>query len=194
MATTNGPGRADGRSRPRAATDRKIEQAVLSIMESQGPGAVTMERVSEVSGVARTTLYRRYRNRFDLLQGVAERVTPALQSEPELSLDGLTRVLEQVERVFVTAGVRELVGQMLGAEEEFLGLWRERFLAPRTEVLQDFLARGVEAGVLVPGADDGVVVDLVFGAALVGAMTQDAPTEERARATAAMLWNGIAAG
>ena len=53
--------------RIRNATDRKVLSSVMRIALSKGERAVTMEAVSRDSGVAKTTLYRRYKNRKDML-------------------------------------------------------------------------------------------------------------------------------
>jgi AcrR family transcriptional regulator len=184
---------ADGRSRPRLATDRKIEAAVREIITTEGPQAVTVEKVSEVSGVARTTLYRRYRNKYELLHGVAEQITPTIPPEPEVSLAGFTRVLERLQEAFATPGIGQLVAHMLGADEEFLATWRERFIGPRTAVISDFLDRGVREGVLVADTADELTTELILGALLAGTAMHGRLPEHWAAAVAERLWPLIAA-
>ena len=51
------------REQLREQTDHKIMKATLAIVISDGVGAVTIEEVARRSGVAKTTIYRRYRMR-----------------------------------------------------------------------------------------------------------------------------------
>ena len=53
------------REQLREQTDHKIMKATLAIVISDGVGAVTIEEVARRSGVAKTTIYRRYKNADD---------------------------------------------------------------------------------------------------------------------------------
>ncbi len=57
------------RGRPRSAeSDQRIHAAALRLLHDDGPGAVTVEAVTASSGVAKTTIYRRYADRDALLR------------------------------------------------------------------------------------------------------------------------------
>ena len=56
--------------RTREATDRKLMQATLQIAVDRGISGVTIEEVARRSGVAKTTIYRRYHNADELLRKV----------------------------------------------------------------------------------------------------------------------------
>lgn len=45
----------------------RILEAALQLLRSRGPRAVTMQSVTETTGIAKTTLYRRHPNRRALL-------------------------------------------------------------------------------------------------------------------------------
>ena len=45
----------------RPSRDERITAAALDLLRTQGPAAVTVEAVAARSGVAKTTIYRRYR-------------------------------------------------------------------------------------------------------------------------------------
>ena len=51
--------------------DRDILAAGRRLLFSKGPQAVTMESVARAAGVAKSTLYRRYANRDELLAAIA---------------------------------------------------------------------------------------------------------------------------
>ena len=51
----------------RSSRDERITTAALDLLRTKGPTAVTVEAVAARSGVAKTTIYRRYRNRNEML-------------------------------------------------------------------------------------------------------------------------------
>src|SRR3954462_1557226 len=76
------------RGRRRSAeTDRRIHSAALRLLHDDGPLAGTVEAVGELSGVAKTTIYRRYPNRAALLRGALS----ATIGEPDLPPDDRPR-------------------------------------------------------------------------------------------------------
>ena len=52
---------------PRREVDAKIAAATLEVLRTRGPRAVTVEAVTAHSGIAKTTIYRRYSDRRDML-------------------------------------------------------------------------------------------------------------------------------
>src|SRR5690606_14572096 len=56
--------------RRRGDVDARITAAVLELLRTRGPLAVSVEAVAAESGVAKTTIYRRFRNREALLAAV----------------------------------------------------------------------------------------------------------------------------
>ena len=57
--------------RTREATDRKLMRATLQIAVDRGISGVTIEEVARRSGVAKTTIYRRYHNADELLHEIS---------------------------------------------------------------------------------------------------------------------------
>ena len=54
----------------------RILDAALQLLRSPGPRAVTMQSVTEATGIAKTTLYWRHRNRRALLAAALEQLAP----------------------------------------------------------------------------------------------------------------------
>lgn len=63
----------------------RILDAALQLLRSGGPRAVTMQSVTEATGIAKTTLYRRHRNRRALLAAALERLAPQSVIDPQAS-------------------------------------------------------------------------------------------------------------
>lgn len=178
----------DGRSRARIATDRKIDRAVMQIVSQEGPSAVTISRVSEVSGVARTTLYRRYDASADILADVAGRIAPLDAVESSLDLEGFEQLLAQLQAVFQSEGILPLVSHIISADESFKQEWRSRFIGPRLGGLRGFLDRGVAQGVLDPHVDRELIVEFIVGSAIAEGALHGRPGDDWAARVARALW------
>lgn len=109
------------RERLREQTDRKIMKATLGIVISDGIGAVTIEEVARRSGVAKTTIYRRYRNADDLLQ----RIQPEVAGLPNFndlkpSRSGLATMLRRIQDCFDSELGLKAVGVVLSSDNATL--------------------------------------------------------------------------
>ena len=68
--------------RTREATDRKLMRATLQIAVDRGISGVTIEEVARRSGVAKTTIYRRYHNADELLHEISAMYLAIPDSDP----------------------------------------------------------------------------------------------------------------
>ena len=128
------------RERLREQTDRKIMKATLGIVISDGIGAVTIEEVARRSGVAKTTIYRRYRNADDLLQ----RIQPEVAGLPNFndlkpSRNGLATMLQRIQDCFDSELGLKAVGVVLSSDNATLKAIAAQVLAPAEERFQNRL-------------------------------------------------------
>lgn len=158
------------RGRTRQATDRKIVQAVLRIVTSQGVGAVTIEEVSRVSGVAKTTIYRRYRDAADLLRSINTLSFVRLPQIADLSpsRDNLHELLDQIERRFNESIGVKAVGIVLSTDNAIFRKIIDEGIVPVRQHVAEFFLRGEREGVFREGLD----TDLLFGT-IIGSMVTD---------------------
>lgn len=67
--------------------DQRILDVAHTLLFSQGPQAITMERVAQEAGISKVTLYARYANRHELLSAViasdATTINEALNKRPQ---------------------------------------------------------------------------------------------------------------
>ena len=136
------------RERLREQTDRKIMKATLGIVISDGIGAVTIEEVARRSGVAKTTIYRRYRNADDLLQ----RIQPEVAGLPNFndlkpSRSGLVTMLRRIQDCFDSELGLKAVGVVLSSDNATLKAIAAQVLAPAEERFVGFMERGIADGV-----------------------------------------------
>ncbi|MFZ1489862.1 MAG: TetR/AcrR family transcriptional regulator C-terminal ligand-binding domain-containing protein [Ilumatobacteraceae bacterium] len=181
------------RERTRRATDAKIVAAVVELVRRSGPAAVTMEAVSDLSGVAKTTLYRRYDDRFEMLTAVATEVASAEPGTFEWTQAGFAALARSVQQALAAAGGFTALGVLLASDDEFITVWRERLVSPRLDAISAYFAGGVAAGVLRDGVDHRLVIELLIGGAAIGEALRGGLPDDWADSVAALLWPQICA-
>lgn len=155
-----------GRPR-RAETDRRIHDAVLQLLHDDGPGAVTVEAVAGASGVAKTTIYRRYADREDLLQAaltavVGEPGEPPGTDPRERIRWTLDLTWRQMADVLGPGGLAAVIGD---TDRRFTDLVRS-VLSPYADSLVALVRSDVAAGLLRADLDADAAVSLLVGAYL----------------------------
>ena len=152
-----------GRPRSREVDARLIEVA-LQLLRQGGPIAVTVEAVADRSGVAKTTIYRRYRDRDDLIHAaIRSVVTPPGQPPVEDIPDRLTWALGQVHAILGEVLGRGGVAALLdNREPTFTTLVRD-LLTPYTTALAGLIEDDIAAGRLRSDLDADAVVSLMLG-------------------------------
>lgn len=153
--------------RPRsAAVDHAIHQAALDLTVEHGYRGVTMEGIAARSGVAKQTIYRRYRSKgeviLDALATDAEERLP-VPDQGSLRRD-LTLFLQETFQALRGRGGqlnRALVTEAL-QDEAFADLFRQRHIRRRREAVAEILHRAQQRG--EASYDDAdLLIDLVFG-------------------------------
>ena len=125
---------------PQPATgtvDAKIAHATLQILRILGPRAVTMEAVSQESGVAKTTLYRRYRDRRELLRTA---LAPLGEIAPvETKLSGQERlewvVQQSIDVIEGGIGLGGMAALLTEEDPEFNAMFREILATSRSPII-----------------------------------------------------------
>jgi AcrR family transcriptional regulator len=167
-AASTGSPAAAGRPRD-ASADRQILQAAFRLLVAHGYGGMSIEGVAAAAGVAKTTVYRRYPAKRDLVVAALAFGAPF---EPVLTPDLPTR---DALRVFVRAaraglvdsGAFRAMGSLLVEQErepELLATFRDRVLFPRLGRLRDLLERGIARAEVRPDVDPLMVVEMAGGA------------------------------
>jgi AcrR family transcriptional regulator len=163
---STGDSRSPGRGRPRREeTDRGIHEAALRLLREGGPGAVTVEAVAAQSGVAKTTIYRRYADREAVLRAALKAAIvppeePIGDTAREKIRWALDQAWHQMAEVLGRGGVSAILGN---TDPRFTALFR-RVLTPYTSALVDLIRSDMAAGELRRDLDPDTVVSLLIGA------------------------------
>lgn len=156
------------RGRPRRAeVDDRILEATRALLREHGPTSVHIDAVAARSGVARTTIYRRYRDRRELLSRTLAQVTDQGAPPPEVDLDDKVRWLLQRVRAVLRSGLGggTVAAVLTDADPEFTETLRAS-LESHLEPLLAAMADDVQRGHLRPGVDPDTVVNVALGAYL----------------------------
>jgi AcrR family transcriptional regulator len=146
---------------PRAERSR---QAILDatrelLTEEAGVRALTVEAVAARAGVAKTTIYRRWRDKWELaLDAVMIDMLPRFADPVDVgdTRGELITFLDSVVDIFATPpygpAMRALVSE-IATEPELARVYREQVVLPRRAQLAPVLERGIARGDLRPDAD-----------------------------------------
>jgi AcrR family transcriptional regulator len=149
-----------------AATEQAILQATRELLAEGGVQHLTIEGVAARSGVAKTTIYRRYRDKDDLALSVVLDMVEQVML-PQL---GDTRA-ELVQ--FVSAAVHQLGSTLMGrvmqglvsdlaVDPELAAAFQERVVSVRDAEVARLVARGIERGDIAADVDEQLAHELLI--------------------------------
>jgi AcrR family transcriptional regulator len=173
------PHSTSGRGRPRLeSTDQRIVQAARELLRIKGPAAVNIDSVAARSGVARTTIYRRYRSRDELMNAILADLLDPAPLAPDLPVDVKLRwVLEQISDILENRlGPGATAAIIADSDPEFAAAVRSR-LAVRLSSLADLMNSDIKAGRLQPTIDPDTILGILVGAYLAEVLRFGSPRE-----------------
>jgi AcrR family transcriptional regulator len=170
-----------------ARTRERVIRNATDLLVEGGPWAVTVDAVVARSGVAKSTIYRHWESRDELLVDILASCAPEIGSPaPELgAADALREVVRSVAAVLRDPDRGRAVPMLLMLKSQLKGAadLEEELETNQLALIEDLLARGVREGVLRDGIDPHLVAALLFGPMLFAHLTDMVPlTDEFADA------------
>ena len=168
--------------RPRdPATDRAITVATMRLLARDGYQALAMEAVALEAGVAKTTVYRRYPSKHELVVAALLAETAFPTPPPEMPVrEAIAFLVRQAAGILIGRRAFRILGTFLVEEERepaLLDTFRERVFMPRRALLMGILRSGVERGEVRTDAPLDLVGELLLGSLLAryvgGGMVDD---------------------
>jgi len=182
--------RPPGRPRDERAT-RAIMEAALRQLAEHGYAGISMESIASEAGVARATVYRRYRDKADLITtAIATNTGGQFSDVPSDDPRGdLITYLEEFDNRFGESCV-EVIGTLLGSRDErgALALHRQRVVAPRTAYARSLLLRAQELGELSSDIDADLAIEMLAGSVFARRVTGTPSPPDWARRAVEMIW------
>jgi AcrR family transcriptional regulator len=152
----------------RAQTEQAILDATRELLAERGVHQLTIEGVAARSGVAKTTIYRRFRSKDELALAVLLQMVEQIVEVPDVGdvraeligfVDGAVKILRDT----LMGRVMQGLASDLATDPELGRSFRERIVAFRVAEVRRVLGRAVERGELRPDVDVELVHELLFG-------------------------------
>lgn len=164
------PTSAGRAGRPRdPEADRAIIAATLELIAEEGFEGVRVADVAERAGVGKTTMYRRWASKTDLVLA-ALRTAPPLDPVDTGSLGSdLAQLLSQFLAIAESTPVAGLLASLAAERqrEPRIAQLLDPFVVERMRPLSQALQRGVARGEIAPEADLDLVVAMLGGVVLM---------------------------
>jgi len=178
---TTAPARRPDRRAERSR--QAILDATLQLLAEGDVGSLTVEAVAARSGVAKTTIYRRWRDKWELaLDAVMIDELPRFDEPVDVGntrTELLTFVNSVVKMLTATPygpAMQGLVSQ-IATDPELARVYREQVVQPRLTQLAPVIARGIARGDLRPDTDVRLIHELLVGPIFYRLLLSGAPLD-----------------
>jgi AcrR family transcriptional regulator len=188
--------RVRGRPRDQRVT-RAITEAALRLLLDEGYARLSMESVASEAGVSRATIYRRFKDKADLVTTAiagSARVEAGAGGAAALGRSDNRRA--DLERFLLDFDDRfnrsclEVLGGLLADREDptALALHRARVIEPRRAFARALLEQARDAGELDSDADLDLALDMLIGLVIARAVSGRTHEPGWARRALDLVW------
>ena len=165
--------------RPRSArAGRKILAATRELLGEVGFERLSIESVAARAGVGKTTVYRRWDSKEELVADALEDVSLAVEVPDTGSFWGDANVvIEEVARYSASPFGRRTLALIYGAAADsprFKHIYWTKHILPHRTALSEVLTRARQRGEIRPDTDLELVLDLLSGAVIYSSLLNPA--------------------
>jgi AcrR family transcriptional regulator len=149
-----------------------ILRAALELFVEHGIEGASFEQIAKRAGVARTTIYRRWSSREDLLAQAMETARDA----PERWLATIDRaapnqligwLVDALSETVTRRDYRKIVAKLIGSapnSPKLMSVYWNTYLLPRRKMVSEVMDRARTMGLLPEGAEPEILQDMIGGA------------------------------
>jgi AcrR family transcriptional regulator len=168
----------------------RSKQAILGatrelIAQDGGVPSLTVEAVAARSGVAKTTIYRRWRDKWELaLDAVMIDMLPRFAVPVDVGdtrkelITFVDSVVKQFAATPMGSAMQALVSQ-IATDPELSRVYRKRVVEPRREQLRPVIERGIARGDLGPDTDVRLAHELLLGPVFYRLLLSGGPLDRK---------------
>ncbi len=154
--------------RPRSTeADEAIAHAALTLLGETGFEGVTVEAVAARAGVAKSTVYRRYPGKPELLVEVIRQASCAPMVVPDTgTVEGdLVAIAEHLRQSFTRTDLGRALPAVVAAAARHpeVASAHRTYVSARRSVVIDAIERGIERGEIDPAVDPELLIDMIVG-------------------------------
>jgi len=173
IKTTKGKKASPGRPRDQLV-DEAVLRAALELFSENGIEGASIGQIANRAGVARTTIYRRWSSREDLLVDAIERT----RNFPEQLMEGLEKMQPaELVNLILDAGVdaltqtkfRNLAARLIGCSPShpaLMSAYQDKYLQPRRLAFIRIFEKAQAQGLLPQNTDVEILGDMITGTTL----------------------------
>lgn len=194
MAHIDRDAKGDG-SAKKLTTEERIYASVLRIAQREGFSATSIDAVVADSGVAKTTIYRRYADRKEMLVDALDNIAISIPNivdyysdEDALTKEAFREYITELGSFIEDNVGTRVFGSLIASADPLVVAWRERF----EEAFYDRFIEDIEdaqtKGTLRPEADPGVVGAMVVGAVILRSTFNVGSAKLQAKRITEVLW------
>jgi AcrR family transcriptional regulator len=162
-----------GVGRPRDAhADEAILRAAMDLFSEHGFEGASIGQIAKRARVARTTIYRRWSSREDLIvhaiehaRNFPQELTEGLEKLPPRELVNLA--VKFGTETLTRPDFRRLAARLIGSSAShpaLMSIYQKEYLQPRRLTMRRILERARVHGLLAPDADAEILGDMLSGA------------------------------
>lgn len=182
-------------SAKKLTTEERIYASVLRIAQREGFSATSIDAVVADSGVAKTTIYRRYADRKEMLVDALDNIAISIPNivdyyseEDALTKEAFREYITELGSFIEDNVGTRVFGSLIASADPLVVAWRERF----EEAFYDRFIEDIEdaqtKGTLRPEADPGVVGAMVVGAVILRSTFNVGSAKLQAKRITEVLW------
>lgn len=170
--------------RPRSTVaDAAILEAATELFCDLGYEGLSIEGVAAKAGVAKTTIYRRYPTKLDLVMAVNGCLSTGMVAQPDTGTlrDDLVAIASGFHTMLSQTNAGRAIPKILAAKlaNPELARAHEAFVAGRRDITVGVIRRGIERGELPAETDPMLIADLITGALFLRVFVTGQPVTRR---------------
>jgi AcrR family transcriptional regulator len=163
--------------RPRnEQVDAAILDATIDALADYGYAGLSVEAVAERAGVAKTTVYRRWPGKDEVVLDAISRLKGPIATAPGRSVrEDLSYLMGAMRAQWINSRHGRVMRRLAAdgnVRPELFRQFRDRLVAPRQAVLRSVLQRGISEGLIRPDVDLQWAIDMLVAPVILAVMAQ----------------------
>jgi AcrR family transcriptional regulator len=164
------------RGRPRSEeAELAVLDAAIELLAEQGYGGFTVEAVAARAGVAKSTIYRHWPGKNELIIGALTTIKGPLAEPPGGTVEHeLKWLMEHMRRAWFNSTHGRIMRRLAaeGSDQpELYRMFKDRVVEPRRAVTRSIIERGIAEGSIRPDIDVDAVIGMLAAPVIVAVMT-----------------------